>query len=98
MKSIDLGAQLRILIEDYTYGTDELFYQNIANNTHRIAMDDGIADGDEKIDFYSIAFSEGSSVLDVMASFFPYETNNRWIINRFLDSRRIHLHTHMVFQ
>ena len=31
MKAIDLGGPIRIVVEDFTYGIDELFYQDAAN-------------------------------------------------------------------
>ena len=47
MKAIDLGGPIRIVVEDFSYGIDELFYQDAANAGVLVAMEDGTADGDE---------------------------------------------------
>ena len=54
MKTIDLGGPIRIVVEDFSYGIDELFYQDAANAGIVIAMEDGTDDGDETIDTYLI--------------------------------------------
>ena len=54
MKAIDLGGPVRIVVEDFDYGADELFYQDAANAGVLLAIEDGTADGDEAIDNYLI--------------------------------------------
>ena len=54
MKTIDLGGPIRIVAEDFTYGSDELFYQDAVNAGVVIAIEDGTADGDESIETYLI--------------------------------------------
>ena len=51
MKQIDLGGQLRITLEDFSFGTDELFYTNAVNGNVKIAIEDGVDDGDENLTF-----------------------------------------------
>ena len=79
MKAIDLGGTLRVVVEDYTYGADELFYQNAANAGVQIAIEDGTADGDESIDSYLMPVFASDSVLDVIARYFPHtlDENNQ---------------------
>ena len=76
MKAIDLGGPIRIVVEDFTYGIDELFYQDAANSGVLIAMEDGTADGDELIDTYLIpTWKPGETVLNVLARYFPHQTD-----------------------
>jgi hypothetical protein len=72
MRAIDLGGRLRVVVEDYSYGTDELFYQDAANAGILLAMEDGIDDGDETIDNYLIPTWGEETVLDVLARYFPH--------------------------
>ena len=76
MKLIDLGAPMRIMVEDFTYGIDELFYQDAANAGILIAMEDGTDDGDELIDTYLIPTWGQETVLNVVARYFPHETDS----------------------
>ncbi len=73
MKAIDLGGPLRIVVEDFTYGADELFYQDAANASVLIAIEDGTDDGNELIDTYLIPTWGSETVLDVLARYFPHE-------------------------
>ncbi len=75
MKAIDLGGPIRIVVEDFAYGIDELFYQDAANAGVIIAMEDGTSDGDETIDTYLIPTWGEESVLDVLARYFPHTTD-----------------------
>lgn len=75
MKRIDLGGPIRIVVEDFTYGIDELFYQDAANAGVLIALEDGTADGDETIDTYLIPTWGNETVLQVLARYFPNETD-----------------------
>ncbi|MDQ7030386.1 MAG: thrombospondin type 3 repeat-containing protein [Ardenticatenia bacterium] len=75
MKAIDLGGPIRIVVEDFTYGIDELFYQDAVNAGVLIAIEDGTDDGDEAIDTYLIPTWGSETVLDVLARYFPHETD-----------------------
>ncbi len=75
MKAIDLGGPIRIVVEDFTYGIDELFYQDAANAGLLVAMEDGTDDGDESIDPYLIPTWGNETALDVLARYFPHETD-----------------------
>ena len=48
MKQMDNGGKLRIVVEDYSYGADELFYQNAINGGMTVYIEDGVEDGDER--------------------------------------------------
>jgi len=72
MKAIDLGGPLRVVVEDFTYGVDELFYQDAANAGVLVAMEDGTDDGDERIDSYLLPTWGEESVVDVLARYFPH--------------------------
>ena len=75
MKTIDLGGPVRVVVEDFTYGIDELFYQDAANAGLLIALEDGTADSDEAIDSYLIPTWGQETVLQVLARYFPHETD-----------------------
>ena len=75
MKAIDLGGSIRITVEDFTYGIDELFYEDASNAGAILALEDGTDDGDEAIDTYLIPTWGEENVLDVMARYFPHETD-----------------------
>jgi len=81
MRDIDLGGPVRIVLEDYTYGIDELFYQDAMNAGVFFAIDDDILDGDEAIDFYLIPTWEEETVLDVMVRYFPHTSDDNDKIN-----------------
>ena len=75
-KDVDLGGPIRIVVEDFTYGTDEQYYQDAANAGVLLAMEDGTDDGDEAIDTYLIPTWGTETVLDVLARYFPHETDS----------------------
>ena len=75
MKAIDLGGPIRVVVEDFTYGVDELFYQDAVNAGVLVAMEDGTDDGDEAIDTYLIPTWGDETVLDVLARYFPHTTD-----------------------
>lgn len=73
MKAVDLGGPLRIVLEDFSYGNDELFYQDALMAGALVAVEDGTDDGDEKIDRYLVPTWGEETVQDVLARYFPYE-------------------------
>jgi hypothetical protein len=75
MKAVDLGGPVRIVLEDYTYGVDELFYQDAVNAGVQVAIEDGTDDGDELIDTYLIPTWGTETVLDILARYFPHTTD-----------------------
>ena len=75
IKLIDLGARIRIIVEDFTYGIDELFYRDAANAGILVAIEDGQDDNNETIDTYLIPTWGDEKVLHVLARYFPYTTN-----------------------
>jgi hypothetical protein len=80
MKAIDLGEPVRIVVEDFSYGIDELFYQDAANAGLLIALEDGMGDGDDLIDTYLIPTWGQETVLNVVTRYFPHETDSSGII------------------
>jgi hypothetical protein len=75
MKAIDLGGPVRMVVEDYSYGIDELFYEDAAGAGVLVALEDGIGDGDELIDSYLIPTWGNETAYDVLARYFPHETD-----------------------
>lgn len=75
MKAADLGETVFVVVEDFTYGIDELFYQDALNAGVQIAIEDGTEDNDENIDTYLIPTWGEETALDVLARYFPHETD-----------------------
>lgn len=76
MKAIDLGGSLRIVVEDYSYSSDEFFYQRALQSGVLFALEDGASDGSELIDSYLIpVWRPGETILDVLARYFPHKTD-----------------------
>ena len=71
MKRIDLGEKLTIVVEDFSYGADENFYQDAVNGGVEVLIEDGAADNDETVDRYVIPTWGVESVQDVLARAFP---------------------------
>lgn len=71
MKQIDLGGTLRIEVEDFSFGADELFYENALKGNVQLAIEDGLEDQNETIDRYLIPTYSGDTVTDVLARYFP---------------------------
>lgn len=71
MMRIDLGDRLVVVLEDYSYGADELFYQDAINGGVTVYIEDGVDDGDELVDSYVIPTWGLESVQDVLTRFFP---------------------------
>jgi hypothetical protein len=75
VQAIDLKAPIRMVVEDFSYGSDELFYKNAASSGVMIAIEDGTDDGDEAIDTYLIPTWGQETVLNVLARYFPHQTD-----------------------
>jgi len=54
LSALDSGGPVHIVVEDYSYGDDEQFYQNAWGNSVLLALDDGIDDGDTNLNYYMI--------------------------------------------
>ena len=77
MKSIDLGAPVRVVLADYSYGTDKLFYSNARNAGVLVAIEDGVKDSDENIDMFLIpTWGDGDTMQDVIGRYFPYQLDS----------------------
>jgi len=72
MKQIDLGGTIRIELEDFSFGADELFYNNAVNGNVQLAIEDGVEDGDESIDRFLIPAYAGDTVTDILGRYFPH--------------------------
>ena len=71
MKRIDLGEPLRVVLEDFSYGADELFYQDAVTGGLTVFVEDGVDDNDETVDSYVIPTWGVESVQDVLTRYFP---------------------------
>lgn len=71
LEQIDLGAPVRIVVEDFSYGADEQFYENAWGNGVVVQVDDGTADDDETVDNYLIPTWGEESYQDVLKRYFP---------------------------
>ncbi len=76
MRALDLGAAVRVELEDYNYGIDELFYADAMASGVLIAIEDGTDDGDEAIEPFLIpTWGDGDTAQDVIARYFPHDVD-----------------------
>ena len=75
MKRIDLGEKLRVVLEDYSYGADELFYQDAINGGLTVYVEDGVEDGDGTVDQYVMAAWGNDTTQDVLTRYFPSQVD-----------------------
>jgi len=71
MRRIDLGEKLVVTLADFSYGVDQLFYQDAINSGVTIYVDDGVNDNDETVDQYVLPTWGSENVQDVIARYFP---------------------------
>ena len=71
MRRIDLGEQLKVVVENYSFGSDELFYNAAISGGLTVYIEDGTEDGNESVDSYVIPTWGTESVLDVLTRYFP---------------------------
>lgn len=81
MRQIDEGAHLRIVVADYDFGSDELYYQNARTGGITVQIEDGVEDNDETIDTYVIPTWEPESFQDVLARYFPTDFDSEGRMN-----------------
>ncbi len=67
MRRLDLGEPLTIVLEDYSYGADELFYQDAVNGGLTVFVEDG----DETVDTYVVPTWGVETVQDVVQRYLP---------------------------
>lgn len=73
MKQIDLGAHIFIVVEDFSYGVDELFYQDALNSGATFHVDSG----DGILHSYVLPTWGNESIQDVTKRFFPATEDNQ---------------------
>ncbi|MEI8081821.1 MAG: hypothetical protein WCI74_08255, partial [Actinomycetes bacterium] len=71
MQALDLGGPIYVVVDSYSLGDDDVFFQNARQGGMTVVIDDGAADGDESLDVYVLPTWEGDTVLDVLARYFP---------------------------
>ena len=76
MKQIDLGGTIRIELEDFSFGSDELFYNNALAGNLQLAIEDDVEDGDESIDHFLIPAYAGDTVTDILGRYFPHAVDS----------------------
>jgi hypothetical protein len=81
MKRIDLGERLAVKVENYSYGADELFYEDAVNGGVTVFIEDGVEDGDESVDTYVIPTWGVESVQDVLTRYFPHSEDGEGNLN-----------------
>ncbi|MBN2502051.1 MAG: hypothetical protein JXB38_14810, partial [Anaerolineales bacterium] len=81
MKRIDLGERLVVVLEDYSYGADELFYQDAVNGAVTFFIEDGVEDNDEMVDLYVIPTWGTENVQDVLTRYFPSDVDSEGNLN-----------------
>ena len=81
MRRIDLGERLTVVLEDYSYGADELFYQDAVNGAVTFFVEDGVEDGDESVDLYVVPTWGTENVQDVFTRYFPSDVDSEGNLN-----------------
>jgi len=71
MKAIDLGGPIYIVLDSYSMGEDDLFFEDARQGGITVFMDDGVEDGDESQDVYILPTWEGDQMIDVLGRYFP---------------------------
>lgn len=66
VSDIDNGKPARIVPAGYSYGSDQIFYENAWGGDVLVEVDDGIEDGDESIDRYMTYARFGEKYLDIL--------------------------------
>ncbi len=81
MKRIDLGERLVVTLADFSYGVDQLFYQDAINSGVTLYIDDGVDDDNELVDQYVLPTWGAESVQDVIARYFPIGMDDDGLMN-----------------
>ena len=72
MRAIDEGAPIRVVMEDISFGQDQVFYLDALNGSVTLAMEDGYDDLDETVETYLIpVWDPSDTVQDVVKRYFP---------------------------
>ena len=89
LKAIDTGSPLRIVVESYTYGIDQLFYQDAVSAGVTVSVDDGVDDEDQTIERIILPTWGSETNLEILTRYFPYETDvDGHVIGLFTPERR----------
>jgi len=88
MMAIDEGASIKIQVAYYSFGEDQLYYENALGKCVLFHIDDGVSDGDESIDKYLIATWGVETYLDVLARLLPVEFDENFILKS-IDNKSI---------
>ena len=75
MNDIYLVLSICIVVKDLSSRIDKLFYQDAANAGIIVTIEDGSDDNDQLLDPYLIPTWGSESVLEVLARYFPHETD-----------------------
>lgn len=77
LRMVDEGWPVRIVMEDISFGQDQVFYEDARNGSIEIAVEDGYRDGDEVIDSFLVpVWSPMDTLQDVLKRYFPVEEDN----------------------
>jgi hypothetical protein len=66
VRDIDEGQPVKIALASYSYGLDQIFYENAWGGDVLVEVDDGVDDGDETLDRYMTYMEFGDKYLDVL--------------------------------
>ncbi|MBA3947370.1 MAG: hypothetical protein H0X37_22780 [Herpetosiphonaceae bacterium] len=73
METIDLGGPISVVVDSYSLGADDVFFQNARASGVTVLMDDGTLASDTSLDTYILPESNGDTILDVMGRYFPIQ-------------------------
>jgi uncharacterized repeat protein (TIGR01451 family) len=81
MRRIDLGERLTVVLANFSYGVDQLFYQNAVQGGVTIFSEGGADDASSTVDSYVLPTWGTESVQDVLARYFPTVTDADGLVN-----------------
>ncbi len=81
MRRIDLGEHLTVVLANFSYGVDQLFYQNATQGGVTIFTEGGADDASETVDSYVIPTWGTESVQTVLARYFPMGLDSDGLVN-----------------
>lgn len=71
MRRIDLGEHITVILENYSYGVDQVLFQNAVQGGVTVYAEGGADDASQKVDSFVIPTWGTESVQDVLARYFP---------------------------
>jgi len=76
LKWIDNGSPIRVVVEYYSFGEDQLYYESALGKCVLYQIDDGVTDGDNSINKYLIATWGTETYYEVLQRLVPVDIDD----------------------